>query len=76
MVSKELAQRNTLIRNKIMVLMALKSPQGRQKYTSGYIYEKVAGEYGLRPRTVKNIFWESGIYCDHVSSQQNVGAPA
>ncbi len=76
MVSKELAERNAQIRTRIMELMAEKSPRGRQKYTSGYIYEKVAAEFGLKPRTIKNIFWDSGIYSPSVSPQQNVAQPA
>ena len=75
MVSKELAKRNAQIRSRIMKMMAEKSDLGRQKYTSGYIYDKVAAEYGLKPRTVKNIFWESGTYCLHDSPQQNVAVP-
>ena len=76
MVSKELARRNSQIRNRVMAMMAEKSPQGRQKYTSGYIFDKVATEYGLKPRTVKNIFWESGIYRATIPPQQNVAHTA
>ncbi len=76
MVSKELANRNARIRFRIMGLMAEKSPRGRQKYTSGYIYDKVAAENGLKPRTVKNIFWNSGIYGLTDAPQQNVAQPA
>ncbi len=76
MVSKELTQRNARIRTRILELMAEKSSQGLQKYTSGYIYEKVGTEYGLKPRTIKNIFWDSGSYSPSVSPQQNVAQPA
>ncbi len=57
-------------------MMAEKSPQGRQKYTSGYIFERVAKEYGLKPRTVKNIFWDNGSYCEALSPAQNIVSPA
>jgi len=72
MVSEELAERNTQIRNKVMKMMAEKSSRGKQKYTSGYIFDKIAAEYELKPRTVKNIFWESGTYRLPVSPQQNI----
>lgn len=76
MVSKALAQRNARIRTVIMKMMSEKSPLGRQKYTSGYIFDHIAARYGIKPRTVQNIFWETGAYCLHVlPPAQNVVAP-
>ncbi len=75
-VNDALAQRNAQIRAMVMRMMAEKSLQGRQKYTSGYIYDKVAVAHGLKPRTVKNIFWNSGVYSPPVSPVQNVDSQA
>jgi len=76
MVNRILAQRNTKIRNEVMKMMAEKSSQGRQKYTSGYIFDHIASKYGLSPRTIQNIFWETGVYCMNTSSAaQNMAAP-
>jgi len=74
-VSRALAQRNATIRTEIMKLTAEKSPQGHQKFTSGYIFDYIAAAHGLKPRTVKNIFWESGTYCLNTTSAQNVVSP-
>ncbi len=77
MVNRVLAQRNARIRTAVMKMMAEKSPQGHQKYTSGYVFDHIAAKYGLRPRTVQNIFWETGVYCMNTSSAaQNMAAPA
>ncbi len=75
-VSDALARRNTQICAIVMQMMAEKSLQGRQKYTSGYIFDKVAADNGLKPRTVKNIFWGSGVYHEPVSSAQNADPQA
>ncbi len=76
MVNQSLEQRNAQIRARVIALMKEKSPQGRQKYTSGYIFDRVAEEFELKPRTVKNIFWSTGAYGNPpVSPAQNVVAP-
>jgi len=76
MVSRALAQRNATIRTEIMKLMAYKSPEGHQKYTSAYIFDHVAAQYDdLKPRTIKNIFWENGAYCMNSRPPQNVVSP-
>ena len=77
MVNRVLAQRNARIRTAVMKMMAEKSAGGHQKYTSGYIFDHIAAKYGLSPRTVQNIFWETGVYCISASpAPQNVVAPA
>ncbi len=76
MVSDALAQRNAHICVIVMQMMAEKSLQGRQKYTSGYIFDKVAADNGLKPRTIKNIFWGSGVYQEPVSPAQNADPQA
>ena len=64
------------IRDAVMEMMAEKSPQGRQKYTSGYIFDYVAEKYGLKSRTIKNIFWDNGSYCESPASAQNLATTA
>ncbi len=76
MGSRDLDIRNTKIRSEIIAMMTIKSKQGHQKYTSAYIFDHVAANHELSPRTIKNIFWESGYYCIPTASAQNVGASA
>lgn len=72
-VSWALGQRNAQIRAEIIEMMRYKSNRGRQKYTSGYIFDFIAAKHDLEPRTVQNIFWETGSYCMPVSPPQNAG---
>ncbi len=76
MVNRALAQRNAQIRTEIMGMMKIKSDQGHQKYTSAYIYDHIAAKHGLKSRTVKNIFWETGVYCLPTAPPHNVATPA
>ena len=61
------------IRREIMVMTAKKSARGRQKYTSGYIFDFIAEKYNLKPRTIKNIFWSN---CNSIPPAQNIGLQA
>ena len=64
------------IQDAVMKMMAEKSPQGHQKYTSGYIFDYMAKKFGLKPRTIKNIFWDISSYRESSAPAQNIAVPA
>ena len=76
MNNKVLDHHNMDIQDAVVKMMAEKSPQGHQKYTSGYIFDHMAEKYGLKPRTIKNIFWDNGSYRESSAPAQNIATPA